>query len=115
MMITELFSAIDSKNVKSFMTFLSPDCVFKFGNMPEVVGTEAINAFVAGFFDSIDSLSHEIKDSWDIPGGLICHGEVAYKRKDGSVLSVPFSNIFKIDSAGVAEYLIFADTSQLYQ
>jgi len=114
-MVTELFRAIDSKDLKSFTSFLSPDCAFKFGNLPAVVGINEIQEFVAGFFDSIDSLSHEIENSWNIPDGLICHGYVSYTRKDDSILTVPFANIFKLDSTGVTEYQIFADTSQLYQ
>jgi len=113
-MISELFSAIDGKDVKRFISYLSPDCVFRFGNLPAVVGVEAIKGFVAEFFDSVDSLSHEIEDSWTTADGLICHGHVSYTRKDGSILTVPFANIFKLDSSGIDEYLIFADTSQLY-
>ncbi|UCB54900.1 MAG: nuclear transport factor 2 family protein [Thiotrichales bacterium] len=114
-MISDLFAAIDGKDVKNFLTFLSSDCVFRFGNLPAVKGREEIRNFVTGFFDSIDSLSHEIEQSWDTPDGLVCHGRVSYTRKDGSVLTVPFANIFKLDNSGIAEYLVFADTSQLYQ
>ena len=114
-MISELFAAIDEKDVERFLSFLAPDCVFRFGNLAAVKGREEIEGFVTGFFDSITSLSHQIEDSWDTSDGLICHGRVFYTRKDGSILSVPFANIFKLDGSGIAEYLIFADTSQLYQ
>ena len=113
-MINKLFRAIDGKDLKSFTSFLSPGCAFKFGNLPAVVGMEEIEKFVAGFFDSIDSLSHEIEDSWSTHDSLVCHGLVSYTRKDGSILTVPFANI-KLNSAGITEYLIFADTSQLYK
>lgn len=113
-MITELFAAIDNKDAVRFATFLSGDCVFKFGNMPEVIGRQAIQGFVAGFFDSIASISHEIKATWNVPDGVICHGQVKYVRRDGSVLSVPFANVLKMGSQHIDEYLIFADTSKLY-
>jgi hypothetical protein len=114
-MTEELFRAIDAKDPARFASFLSPDCRFRFGNLPEVVGAERVRDFVAGFFDSIESLSHEIRERWSVPGGLVCHGQVTYTRKDGSQLSVPFANVFRIDAAGIREYLIFADTSQLYR
>ena len=113
-MIKELFRTIDDKDPVKLSSFLSPDCTFRFGNLPAVAGVEVIQDFVAGFFDSIESLSHEIEDSWNIPGGLVCHGHVSYTRKDGSVLTVPFANIPKLGDAGISEYQIFADTSQLY-
>jgi hypothetical protein len=112
--INELFSSIDEKNVEKFSSFLSENCSFRFGNMPAVDGVDGISQFVGGFFDSIKSVKHDIIDSWDIPGGAVCHGMVTYTRHDDSTLSVPFSNIFKIDNGKVNDYLIFADTSQLY-
>jgi len=112
--IIDLFSSIDEKNVENFSSFLAEDCSFRFGNMPAVDGVDAISKFVSGFFDSIKSLKHDIIDSWEVPGGAICHGMVTYTRHDTSTLSVPFSNIFKIDNGKINDYLIFADTSQLY-
>jgi uncharacterized protein (TIGR02246 family) len=114
-MISELFQAIDSKDAKAFASFFSPDSRFVFGNVPPVAGVEEIRKFVAGFFDSIAALSHRIEGNWDIPGGLVCHGQVTYTCHDGSTLTVPFANILKVGSSGITEYLIFADTSQLFQ
>jgi len=111
----ELFKAIDGKDAVKFASFLSPECRFKFGNYPDVSGAGNIQKFVAGFFESIDSLAHVIEQSWDVPGGLICHGQVTYTRKDGSTMTVPFENIFKMDSAGICEYMIFIDASELYR
>jgi len=113
-MILELFKAIDDKDTSKFVSFLAPDCIFRFGNGPTVVGVSDIKQYVGGFFDSISAVSHYILDVWDVPAGKVCHGLVSYTRNDGTVLTVPFSNIFKINAKGIFEYLIFADTSQLY-
>ena len=113
-MIKRLFDAIDSKDSKTFLTFLAPSCVFRFGNMPPVTGITNIEMSVNAFFESLDSLAHKVIDIWDIPDGTVCHGQVSYRRKDGSVLTVPFANILKGKESNITEYLIFADTSQLY-
>ena len=113
-MIAGLFEAIDNKDTDKFVSFLAPDCVFRFGNEPEVMGLNEIERCVGGFLDSIRGLSHQLIEIWDIPDGKVCHGIVSYTRNDGTVLTVPFSNIFKINSQGIIEYLIFADTSRLY-
>lgn len=113
-MITELFRSIDNKDLQGFIALLAPDCTFRFGNQPAVNGASAIEDYVSGFFGSIAALSHEIMDSWDVPGGVVCHGRVSYTRQDGSILTVPFANILKLSPAGIADYRIFADTSQLY-
>lgn len=111
--VVELFASIDEKNIEKFSSFLLENCSFQFGNMPEVHGVDAINEFVGGFFSSIESLKHDLSDIWSVPGGVVCHGIVSYTRHDKSVLTVPFSNIFKIDDGKVCGYQIFADTSQL--
>lgn len=111
--VVELFASIDEKNIEKFSSFLLENCSFQFGNMPAVHGVDAINEFVGGFFSSIESLKHDLSDIWSVPGGVVCHGIVSYTRHDKSVLTVPFSNIFKIDDGKVCGYQIFADTSQL--
>jgi len=113
-LINQLFKAIDSKDSKAFLTFLAPSCVFRFGNMAPVTGKQAIEISVNAFFESLDSLAHEVSDAWEIPDGIVCHGQVSYTRKDGSVLTVPFANVLKGNESNITEYLIFADTSQLY-
>ena len=111
--INDLFSSIDERNVQTFLTFISDNCLFQFGNIPSVSGKENVGNFVSAFFDSINSLKHEIEDVWEIDCGVVCHGIVTYTRHDKSVLSIPFSNILKIDNGLICEYLIFADTSEL--
>ena len=41
--------------------------------MPAVHGVDSVREFVGGFFDSIESLKHDISDIWVIPGGVVCH------------------------------------------
>ena len=112
--IEQLFDAIDARDAQRFVSFLAPDCRFRFGNLAPVVGREAVEAFVSGFFTSIDALSHSVIDRWEMPDALLCHGIVSYTRHDRSVLTVPFANVLKFTDAGVSEYLIFADTSALF-
>jgi hypothetical protein len=111
----ELFASIDARNIEKFVSFLDADCDFRFGNLPAVTGIDSISDFVGGFFASVASLRHDLNEFWLMPDGAVCHGTVSYTRHDGSVLSVPFANIFKTRNLKIVEYLIFADTSQLYQ
>lgn len=113
--INGLFSAIDSKDTETFMSFLAPACVFRFGNMAPVAGKENIETSVNDFFKTIKSLAHELTDIWDIPEGKVCHGLVTYTRNNGTVLTVPFANILKGEQQAISEYLIFADISNLHE
>jgi hypothetical protein len=96
------------------LDFITDDCRFRFADLPEVTGAERIREFLANLYASIDSLSHAVNESWEVPGGIICHGFFTYSRKDGTGLRVPFSVILRTRSEKIHEYLIFADVSELH-
>ena len=114
-MITELFQTIDKKDHIGFSRFLTHDCLFRFGNHPEVAGSENIQEYIKGFFNSISGLSHVLLSQWEVNEAIICHGNVTYTRMDGSTLTVPFANVLELVEGKIKKYLIFADTSKLYQ
>jgi len=113
-MIDTLFAAIDARDAQRFADHLSEDCRFRFGNAPAVAGKDAVQAYVAGFFDSIRGIEHHIEDCWETADAMVCHGTVNYTRHDETQLKVPFANVLKLDGGKVRDYLIFLDNSALY-
>ena len=111
--LNSLFHSIDSKDCTAFQQYLAPDCSFRLGNLPVVTGRESIGAAVAVFFDSLQSISHDIDGAWHTADSSICHGSVCYTRHDGSQLTVPFANILKREARLISEYLVFVDISGL--
>lgn len=112
--IAELFSAIDRKDADAFAGYVTEDARFAFGNLPAVAGRAAIRDFVAGFFASIRAVSHQVPDAWQAGDTVVCRGEVSYTRHDGSILTVPFANVFRMDGDKVRDYRIYMDASALY-
>ncbi|MGA9855618.1 MAG: nuclear transport factor 2 family protein [Gammaproteobacteria bacterium] len=112
--LAALFKSIDTKNTQAFADFLAGDVLFRFGNAPAVKGRKAVAETVRGFFQSIRGLHHELTQIWIQEDAIICHGQVTYTRIDGSILSVPFANIFTLSGDVVSRYLIFVDLSELY-
>jgi len=45
---------------------------------------------------------------------LALHGEVTYTRHDGSRVTLPFANVFRLRDDLISEYLIYADLAPLY-
>lgn len=108
-----LFTAIDARDAQAFSSFLSPDVEFIFANAPPLHGREQAQIAVAGFFASLAGLQHELTEHWQCGDSLIMRGKVTYTRHDGSQLSVPFANIFKLRDGLIGEYRIFGDFSAL--
>jgi ketosteroid isomerase-like protein len=112
--VRELFTAIDAGDAKSFGEFLADDATFRFGNMDSVQGRAAIVEAVAGFFASIESVRHELAETWFADGAVIVHGTATYTRHDGGSITVPFCNVLKMRGDRVGEYMIFVDITGLY-
>jgi len=112
--LDELMRAIDARDAGAFAGFLTADASFRFGNYPAVLGREAIEAMVRGFFDSIGALSHQLNERWSIGEVTICTGAVTYTRRDGRMLTVPFANVFKRRAGRIHDYQIFVDNSALF-
>lgn len=110
-----LFQAIDAMDAEKFVSFLTDDGVFRFGNGPAAEGREAIREAVAQFFGSVHALRHRLLGVWSLPDVVFCEGEVTYTRKDRSEVTLPFFNVFKLQDGKVREYSIYADVTPLYQ
>jgi ketosteroid isomerase-like protein len=105
---------VDSKDTGRFLEFLDEQAVFRFANAPPAAGTAAIAAMVGGFFDSLQSLSHEVRGAWSVPGRVFVEGVVTYVRRDGRRVEIAFANVLAISGARVSDYAIYIDPSPLF-
>ncbi len=111
--IKDLYVAIDSMDAVNFASFIAVDGSFQFGNWTPVVGRSNIEPVVAGFYSSIKSLTHTLVDAVEDGNDLISRGMVTYTRHNGSTLTIPFCNYFKMENGQVKDYQIYADVSTL--
>jgi ketosteroid isomerase-like protein len=112
--ISQAFKTIDAQDSKAFAALFDEAGEFRFGNAPGVVGPAAVEQAVAGFFGSIGGLSHRLIQTWEGKDSWVVEGEVTYTRKNGSKLTVPFCDIFRMRGTKVKAWLIFMDIGQLY-
>ena len=109
-----LFISIDAKDTPRFLTFLTDDAEFIFGNAPPAAGKPAIGAAVAGFFGTIRASRHDVAHTWIQPGHVICQGNVTYTRHDGSNITLPFVNILGMRDGLIDDYRIYIDATPLF-
>ena len=112
--VDDLFAAIDAMDTGRFLTYLSENARFRFGSNDVVTGREAIGQAVDAFFASIGGLEHRLLETWVHPTTTVCQGEVTYTRKDGSKVTLPFVDVFRMDGELVQEYLIHMDIGPLF-
>jgi ketosteroid isomerase-like protein len=112
--IHQLFKTIDAMDADRFVTYLTERARLRFGNGPVVTGREKIRKTIAGFFASIKALRHVILETWIHSDVVILQGEVTYTRKDGSQITLPFMNLYRLKEDLIDQYLVYVDISPLY-
>lgn len=110
----DIFAAIDAMDTDKFASFIVEDGTLTFGNNPSVTGRENIHAVIDGFFKAIAGISHDVQNVFDVDGHVIMRGTSSYVRHDGSELTTPFCNVFKMEGDKIKTYDIYIDLSQLF-
>ncbi len=113
--VTEVYQSIDRTDAVKFASYLSPTGSFRFANHPAVVGNGEVAAFVDGFFKSLKGISHSNLEYWATGDAIFVNGTVTYTRLNETTLALPFSCTWKMKEFLIDEYLIFIDSSELYQ
>jgi hypothetical protein len=112
--IHSLFDCIDTMDADKFVTYLTEDAQFRFGNAPPVNGKKAIRDAVSDFFKSIKSISHKCINLWEIKSNVIYEGIVNYTRHDGNEVRLNFVNVFGLNGNLIKDYFIYIDITPLY-
>ncbi len=111
--LSELLAAIDAQDAGKFASYLTEDVVFRYGSGPPVHGRQAVHDYVAGFFETLDSLRHRLLAEWENGGALICEGEVTYTLPGGKEMTLPFVNVFGMQDSKIKDYKIYIDPTPL--
>lgn len=112
--LKDLFNKIDAKDTAGFLSFLTSDARFRFGNTPVLQGRQATGEAVEAFSASISRSRYRLLRTWFVADAVICQGEVSYTRKDNSKLTLPFVNILQMQDGLIERYLIYIDITPLY-
>jgi hypothetical protein len=112
--VVQLFRSIDAQDERAFVSYLTENAVFCFGNAPEVRGRQKIQDAVAAFFKSVKGLRHALLDTWQQSGAVICRGQVTYTRLDDKQVTVPFVNILLMEGEKARDYRIYVDVGPLF-
>jgi ketosteroid isomerase-like protein len=112
--VAKAFADIDAFDPDKFVAHLTPDAKFRFGNADPVTGRAAVREAVAGFFSTIDGLTHHIKNIWEFEDTVIVQIDVEYLRKDGKSVITPNADILIYDGDLVRDWQIYIDVAPVY-
>jgi ketosteroid isomerase-like protein len=112
--VAATFADIDSFDPDKFVAHLTPDVRFRFGNADPLTGQGAVREGVAGFFTTIDGLTHHILNVWEVGDTVIAQVDVEYRRKDGKSVTVPNLDVLHYEGDLVKDWQIYIDLAPVF-
>jgi ketosteroid isomerase-like protein len=110
--LLKMFEAMD---VPGFLSFLTDDAVYRFGNYPAATGKEAIEATIkASHMSQITGIGFDIKSTHEQGDAVIVELAVNYNLVGGKVITLPCLDIFRFDGEKVKAMLVFMDSTPLF-
>ncbi len=90
---------VDAMDSRGFGLFFADEGRFQLANLPEALGPTAVTGFVGAFFSQLNSISHEIQESFETNDTASLRGLVTYDLKDGRTIQLPFSSFYRVNEA----------------
>jgi ketosteroid isomerase-like protein len=93
---------------------MTDDVVTAFGNFPELDGKAAFHTMFRDVAKSVSGVRHDVHDLWHVEQDadmLVARMTVTYTRHDGSAISLPCCNIFRMRANLVSHYSVYMDIS----
>jgi ketosteroid isomerase-like protein len=114
-----LFSALDNRDMDTFIGFLADDVVVHFGNSEPIQGTHEFVGLFASVMSALKAVKHDVNDVWQDaaePTVLIARLTVHYTRADDLVVSLPVCNVFRLrDDGRIFEYRVYVDMAPVFE
>jgi ketosteroid isomerase-like protein len=109
-LVRNLFAAVDARDPARVGDLATDGVTFRFGSADPIAGKEALVAASREFSAAIAGIHHEITQLWEPePGTVVTELQVTYRRHDGSELTLPCCNIFRLRDGLIDDYRIYMD------
>ncbi len=113
-LVKRLFSRGEAFDAEGFVTFFTDNPVYQFGNFDVCLDKQSIKQSAENFFSQINAVYHEIKMMWEVGDLVFVEMNVTYWRKDNSEISLPCTDIFRIEGDKFSELRIFMDVNPVF-
>jgi ketosteroid isomerase-like protein len=114
--VRAMFDALDRGDIEQMVRYMTDDVVAVFGNFPELNGKAAFHMMFRDLAKSVSGVRHETHDLWEVEQDadvLVARMTVAYTRHDGSTISLPCCNVFRMRANLVSHYSVYMDTTPI--
>jgi hypothetical protein len=105
--IRRLIRLFEAMNVDEALTMFTEDARHRFGNSPPTVGREEMRtAATASHLEAIKGYRFNIQGLWEFGDVVVCEMEIDYIRVDDSTLTLPCTDVFRMEGNRVKDMRI---------
>jgi hypothetical protein len=98
-------------DVAEFLSFFTERSVFQMGNGDQVIGRDAITAWVSSYLASVTGTTHQINTIWESDEAFAVQSDVTYRMQSGVSLTLPAMTEMRLQDDKLTHYLIYIDPS----
>jgi limonene-1,2-epoxide hydrolase len=111
-LVKRLFAS--GKSLDDYVSFFAEDALYRFANHPPVRGRDAIREAAAHFRQRVQRVSHDMIAMWEVGDLVICEMEITYTRLDGSTVTLPCCDIFRVKGDHIQEMRVYIDATPVF-
>jgi limonene-1,2-epoxide hydrolase len=113
--IRRLIRLFEAMNVDEALLMFTESARYRFGNYPPAVGREAIRtAATSSHLNAIKGCKFNILDLWELGDVVVCEMDIDYIRTDDSILTLPCTDVFRMEGNRIKDMRIYMDPSPLF-
>jgi ketosteroid isomerase-like protein len=112
--VQAIFAAFDSKDITALAALMTDDVRLQIGNADVVNGKAEFAEALQAFVGSVASFRHTVTHVWSDVDAVIAELKVHYTRLDGTKLTLPCCNVFRLRDGAVADYRVYMDITPVY-
>jgi ketosteroid isomerase-like protein len=109
-----IFAAFDARDVAALAELMTDDVRLQLGNSDVVNGKADFVDALGAFFASVAGFRHTVTNVWSERDAIIAELRVHYTRLDGTELTLPCCNVFRLRGGAVADYRVYMDITPVY-
>jgi ketosteroid isomerase-like protein len=112
--VQAIFAAFDAKDVAALAELMTDEVRLQIGNAAIVNGKADFVEALSTFFASVAGFRHTVISVWSDLDAVIVELRVHYTRLDGTELTLPCCNVFRLRDGAVADYRVYMDITPVY-
>jgi limonene-1,2-epoxide hydrolase len=113
-LVKQIIARAEAFDSEGFINLFTDHPVYQFGNFDVCFDQQSIKQSAENFFSQFSAVYHEIKQIWEVGHLVFVEMDVSYWRKDNSHISLPCTNIFRIEGDKFSEVRIFMDVNPVF-